>query len=56
MIFTRLYLAQRVQSSLLGNLMANFIYSDPDGLYSVNVVIRTKMCSQVDDSSISTPW
>ncbi|WGL97789.1 ACP phosphodiesterase [Arsenophonus sp. aPb] len=43
-----LHLAQRAQSSLLGNLMADFVRGNPDGLYSPDVVAGIRMHRQVD--------
>ncbi|HGJ5884414.1 ACP phosphodiesterase [Arsenophonus sp.] len=43
-----LHLAQRAQSSLLGNLMADFVRGDPEGLYSPDVVTGIRMHRQVD--------
>jgi len=43
-----LHLAQRAQSSLLGNLMADFVRGDPEGLYSPDVVAGIRIHRQVD--------
>lgn len=43
-----LHLAQRAQSSLLGNLMADFVRGDPKGLYSSDVVAGIRMHRKVD--------
>ncbi|BAE73919.1 conserved hypothetical protein [Sodalis glossinidius str. 'morsitans'] len=43
-----LHLATLAQSSLLGNLMANFVRGDPDGLYPPAVVAGIRMHRRID--------
>lgn len=43
-----LHLAQGAQSSLLVNLMADFVRGDPQGLYSPDIVAGIRMHRRVD--------
>ncbi len=50
-----LHLAKLADSSLLGNLMADFVRGNPDGLYSADVVSGIRMHRRVDVMTDSLP-
>lgn len=50
-----LHLAQRAQSSLLGNLMVDFIRDDQAGLYSPDIVAGIRLHHQVDKYTYQHP-
>lgn len=50
-----LHLASLADSSLLGNLLADFVRGNPDGLYSDNIVSGIRMHRRVDVMTDSLP-
>src|SRR5471030_909361 len=50
-----LHLASLADSSLLGNLMADFVRGDPDGQYSAEIVSGIRMHRRVDTLTDSLP-
>ncbi|WAS99973.1 ACP phosphodiesterase [Rouxiella chamberiensis] len=50
-----LHLAKLADSSLLGNLMADFVRGNPDGLYSAEVVSGIRMHRRVDVMTDTLP-
>ncbi|WP_213994008.1 ACP phosphodiesterase [Sodalis sp. dw_96] len=50
-----LHLASLADSSLLGNLMADFVRGNPDGLYSAEVVAGIRMHRRIDTITDSHP-